>query len=1158
MGYGIAALRRLAAIAIASCAFAGGAAATNYYVAPNGTPSGNGSMASPWDLQTALNQPPSVQPGDTIWVLGGTYVSAVSDGFTSYLNGTAASPIIVRNYNGQRATIDGQEDYAAISVEGTYTWYWGLEIMSSCTVRYTQEPVCAPGAGSYGAGNKFINLIVHDTGQGFSAFNASPDNEFYGNLSYYNGYVASGRNHGHGMYLQNLTGTKTVSENFVFDNANEGIQIYGSGSADLINFVLTGNTLFDNNSWPIPQYQYNLIIAGGQTRQGITVQNNYSYFPPNVNEEGFAAQLGQYSVGQDMTVTNNVFANGYDPVNFTEQAGPVVFTGNTVVAATDAAQLATIDLLSGENLSQYTWESNTYYDQSLDHFFQGFSTNGGGSFSGVNESFATWRAQTGFDAHSTYSQSAPTGVWVYIQPNKYEPGRANLTIFNWELEPTVQADLSGLLTPGQQYVIQDAQNFYGPAVESGVYSGNPVAIRMTGLTKATPVGFPAPAHTAPEFGTFIVLPVSTSSSTTSAPSDTTPPTVSISSPTNGTTVSGTVTVTAVASDSAGIASVQFTLDGADLGSPVATAPYSTIWNTTESSAESHALSAIALDTAGNMASASVTITVNNAAPSTSATSAATTASATFLRSDATTEGSWQGVYGADGYAIAQNSQDIPAYGTFAVQGANNWTWATSTTDPRALETGSGSGRIAAAWYLTSRFSLNINFTDGNSHQVAVYALDWDSQNRAETIQVVDAGSGAVLDSRTVSNFGNGVYLVWTISGHVTINVTNTSGPNGVVSGVFFGVGTTGGGSASGGSGTGGGSGTTIGNSGGIGSTSTTASFVMSDSATQGNWQGVYGSDGYALAGIRAQDSPLYAPLNMQSLSNWTWQGVTTDARGLEATGSTGRIAAAWYSAPTFNFDVSIADGKPHQLALYAIDWDSKGRAETIQIEDAATKAVLDTRSISGFAAGIYLVWNVSGNVNISVTSTAGPNAVISGIFFGAGTPNADSSNAATFTGTDTATQGNWEGVYGLDGYDIPDAISNVAPAYVTFTPESQENYLWTGSGTAIQDLEVPGYPTGAREASCWYASDGSSYSLDVDITDANPHAFELYALDWDSKGRAETIQIADAVTGAVLDTRSVSNFAQGIYYKWILSGHVMITVTATAGPNGVISGAFFD
>src|SRR5215472_3719233 len=77
--------------------------AIDHFVAPNGSFSGNGTFNSPWDLQTALNQPAGVLPGDTIWLRGGVYHAPTSNGFTSYLAGTAAGPILVRNYNGERA-----------------------------------------------------------------------------------------------------------------------------------------------------------------------------------------------------------------------------------------------------------------------------------------------------------------------------------------------------------------------------------------------------------------------------------------------------------------------------------------------------------------------------------------------------------------------------------------------------------------------------------------------------------------------------------------------------------------------------------------------------------------------------------------------------------------------------------------------------------------------------------------------------------------------------------------------------------------------------------------------------------------------------------------------------------------------------------------------
>ncbi len=92
---------------------------------------------------------------------------------------------------------------------------------------------------------------------------------------------------------------------------------------------------------------------------------------------------------------------------------------------------------------------------------------------------------------------------------------------------------------------------------------------------------------------------------------TTPPTVSITAPTSGADVSGTVQLQASASATAPatVSSVQFLLDGQPLGSPVTTAPYSFLWTVGSTSLGTHTLSARATDSNGNVATAPA-ITVN--------------------------------------------------------------------------------------------------------------------------------------------------------------------------------------------------------------------------------------------------------------------------------------------------------------------------------------------------------------------------------------------------------------------------------------------------------------------------------------------------------------------------------------------------------------------
>lgn len=97
--------------------------------------------------------------------------------------------------------------------------------------------------------------------------------------------------------------------------------------------------------------------------------------------------------------------------------------------------------------------------------------------------------------------------------------------------------------------------------------------------------------------------------------DTTPPTVAITSPASGSLVSGTITVSADASDEVGVAGVQFQVDGTPLDAEDTGAPYSVTWDTTAAGNGSHTLTAVARDGAGNTTtSAPVTVTVANVVP----------------------------------------------------------------------------------------------------------------------------------------------------------------------------------------------------------------------------------------------------------------------------------------------------------------------------------------------------------------------------------------------------------------------------------------------------------------------------------------------------------------------------------------------------------------
>jgi YVTN family beta-propeller protein len=108
----------------------------------------------------------------------------------------------------------------------------------------------------------------------------------------------------------------------------------------------------------------------------------------------------------------------------------------------------------------------------------------------------------------------------------------------------------------------------------------------------------------------------TATSTVNVTVDNTKPTVTLAAPNNGAPVSGTVTLSATASDNAGVAGVQFMVDGTALGAEDSGSPYSASWNTTTVTNGTHTLAAVARDTAGNTTTSTVTVTVTNQAPTT--------------------------------------------------------------------------------------------------------------------------------------------------------------------------------------------------------------------------------------------------------------------------------------------------------------------------------------------------------------------------------------------------------------------------------------------------------------------------------------------------------------------------------------------------------------
>jgi len=167
----------------------------------------------------------------------------------------------------------------------------------------------------------------------------------------------------------------------------------------------------------------------------------------------------------------------------------------------------------------------------------------------------------------------------------------------------------------------------------------------------------------------------------SGSADTTGPTIALTAPSNGATVSGTATLSASATDNVGVAGVQFRVDGVNVGAEDAVSPYSVQWNTVGASAGSHSITALARDAAGNTTtSAAVTVTVNNGdvqAPTVSLTapaSGATVSGTTTVTADGADNVGVVGVqFKLDGNALGAEDLTAPYSVSWTTTSATNGT-----------------------------------------------------------------------------------------------------------------------------------------------------------------------------------------------------------------------------------------------------------------------------------------------------------------------------------------------------------------------------------------------------------------------------------------------------------------------------------------------------
>ncbi len=275
----------------------------NYYVGPRGRANTPGTQEAPWDLGSALAGEQGVGPGDTIYLLEGTYRRRPNELLEVRLAGTAERPIHVRPAPGRHARIDGG---LSIQSPSAHVWICDVEIFVSEPV--PDKPVSAgshpldlkrPHGGLHMHGGrdcKYINLVIHHCNQGISCWKDEINPEIYGCILFGNGWRGEDRGHGHCIYTQNDEGVKTIS-NCIMTCPYEGsytVHAYGSDRAYVNNYLLMENICYGRGPF---------LVGGGRPSHGIRVHGNYLY--------GVDMRIG-YSApyNEDCEIRDNVVVKG--------------------------------------------------------------------------------------------------------------------------------------------------------------------------------------------------------------------------------------------------------------------------------------------------------------------------------------------------------------------------------------------------------------------------------------------------------------------------------------------------------------------------------------------------------------------------------------------------------------------------------------------------------------------------------------------------------------------------------------------------------------------------------------------------------------------------------------------------------------------------------
>ncbi|OUR99359.1 hypothetical protein A9Q86_12355 [Flavobacteriales bacterium 33_180_T64] len=475
---------------------------------------GDGTIANPWDLKTALKQKPdAVNSGDIIWLHEGIY----NGRFISALQSLDTNAYItVSAFEKDKVVLNGNVNSklsAVLEVKSKQVIYKNFEI--TCLGGFSRNEtdlnfeLCV-GLRHLTGENRFYNLQIHDNpGLGFGSWKHTAGSIIENCLIYNNGYIGkTEKGLGEGMYVQNKSeATRLIKNNIIFNNYYKGIEVWSaSRNADfeyVKNITLEHNILF-NNGLPSGFYRDNIIVAsadrnGVNIAKNITLSNNVLYHNANFTTKEIRKEAPSLTIGfnknapvENVVIKNNIILGRSNTLRILH-AKSLTFSNNTVYTEFIHFGLTTL-----ANASHWKFSNNTYYVKNKRPAYR--------IVGHEDLEFNKWQTTFGIDNNSDSKLTTTFDLKAVLALNKQKenPNTFHLALFN-KLGDDVTVDFKDQnLNIGNTYEIYDAEN-PNVIIKSGVLSEDLKIIFPMQLT-----AFKKPLHstkaqkTISNFGVFII------------------------------------------------------------------------------------------------------------------------------------------------------------------------------------------------------------------------------------------------------------------------------------------------------------------------------------------------------------------------------------------------------------------------------------------------------------------------------------------------------------------------------------------------------------------------------------------------------------------------------------------------------------------------------